>query len=406
MDLINEYLEKVCKFIKNKKVCFEIQKEIRGHIDELVELNIRRGCSRKEAIDKALKSLGDSESLGKELNKVHKEKFDLKLIGIILFLGIIGFLGTISFTNFLANNDYKGSLNRFAINDLLWIGIGMIFFFIGYKLKIKYIRKFYILFYILGIILVLGSRSVLNFAPWVLLGGLGTPILSIAPICFLVSIVSIYEKFNIVTNKQKLIVLFLEIAPLFFIVYKTKYVPLYLCYSIPLLIIIYINSENIKSLIVPFIVEIILFIEIGFKYLTVKSTNSGLVETILKTSKIIGRNAHTNPFINSNFPIVSAIGSYGILFGVVIIIGLLYFSFRIIKSARSIKNRYYKSLALIIGAVIVIEIILSILVNLNLVNIQITTFLISSGGYPFTIILFLLGGFNNIYRYKNVSITK
>lgn len=404
MDLIDVYLKDVCRFVKNKKACFEIERELRNHIDELVEMYIKRGIPQEEAIDKALQSIGDSEKLGQELNEVHKEKFDVKLIGIILFLGIIGFWGTISFTNFLANNDYKGSLNRFAINDLLWIGIGMIFFFIGYKFKIKYIRKLYILFYILGTILVLGSRSVLNFAPWFLLGGVGAPILSIAPICFLVSIVSIYEKFNIVTKKQKLIVLFLEIAPLFFIVYKTKYVPLYLCYSIPLLIIIYINSENIKSLIVPFIVEIILFIEIGFRYLTVKSVNSGLVETILKTSKIIGRNVHTNPFINSNFPIVSAIGSYGILFGIVIIIGLLYFSFRIIKTAGSIKNRYYKSLAFIIGSVSVIEIILSILVNLNLVNMQITTFLISSGGYPFIIILFLLGGFNNIYRYKNISI--
>lgn len=406
MELIDEYLNEVCKFIKNKKACFEIQKELRMHIDENVEMYMQKGDSRKVAIDKALKALGSSEKLGRDLNEVHKERIDLKLIGIILFLGLIGLFGTISFDNFLANNNYKGDLNGFAIRGLIWITIGAIFFLIGYKFKIEYIRKFYIGFYILGIILIVGSKSILNFSPWFSIEGIGMPILSIMPVCILFSIASIYEKFSINTRKQKLILLILEIVPLFFIVYKTKYIPLYLCYGIPLLIIIYINSRTIKNLIIPFIIEIILFIEMGFNYITIKSPNSSLIKTILETSKIIGKNNHTNPFVNSNFPIVSIIGNYGLIVGLIIISGLLYFCFRIIKSANSIKNKYYKSLAIVIGSVIVVEIVLSIMVNFNLVNIQITTFLVSLGGYPFIVILFLLGGFNNIYKYKNVSIIK
>ena len=55
---VNEYINKVCSLIKNKKVHPEIKEELLGHINDIIEDYLEIGMSLDIATDKALMQIG------------------------------------------------------------------------------------------------------------------------------------------------------------------------------------------------------------------------------------------------------------------------------------------------------------------------------------------------------------
>ena len=67
---INEYLNNVCKLIKNKKVHNEIKEELLDHINDIIEDYLEIGMSLDVATDKALIQIGDAKVIGHDLNNI------------------------------------------------------------------------------------------------------------------------------------------------------------------------------------------------------------------------------------------------------------------------------------------------------------------------------------------------
>lgn len=91
---VNEYINNVCKLIKNKKVHNEIKEELLDHINDIIDDYLEIGMSLDVVTDKALMQMGNSEVIGHDLNKAHKSNSDWLLLIITTCLISFGFLTT------------------------------------------------------------------------------------------------------------------------------------------------------------------------------------------------------------------------------------------------------------------------------------------------------------------------
>ncbi|MCI1696027.1 permease prefix domain 1-containing protein [Aneurinibacillus aneurinilyticus] len=93
-DKVSDFLDLVCEQIKAKEIHSEIRPELESHLNDLIEQKIREGVHREEAIQQAIRQMGDPILLGKQLHKVHKPKIEWGLIGLVVVFLSIGLTAT------------------------------------------------------------------------------------------------------------------------------------------------------------------------------------------------------------------------------------------------------------------------------------------------------------------------
>ena len=184
---INEYLNNVCKLIKNKKVHNEIKEELLDHINDIIEDYLEIGMSLDVATDKALIQIGDAKVIGHDLNKAHKSNSDWLLLIITTCLISLGFLTTA----FLQLNNFNDSYYINYISKILVaLGISIILSLFILKLDYRNFKKYSLTLYIISISLILltliFSPSVNGARNWLILGGLSINTLAITPILLII----------------------------------------------------------------------------------------------------------------------------------------------------------------------------------------------------------------------------
>ena len=68
---IEEYLDEICSHVKYKRDRQAIREEIGAHINERIWDLKHEGLNEEEAVARAIESMGDADSIGISLNKVH-----------------------------------------------------------------------------------------------------------------------------------------------------------------------------------------------------------------------------------------------------------------------------------------------------------------------------------------------
>lgn len=69
-----------------------VEKELRAHIEDQRDAYLDSGMEEKEAMDLAVKQMGDPVEIGNALDRVHRPRMDWKTAGIILGLAAVGLL--------------------------------------------------------------------------------------------------------------------------------------------------------------------------------------------------------------------------------------------------------------------------------------------------------------------------
>lgn len=402
---INGYLENVCEPIKNKRVHSEIKLEIKSHLNELEKNYEKNGLSEDEAVGLALKDCGNPNDIGKNLNNIHKAGVDFKLIIIVCVLIIFGFAGINDF-----NAAYGGAYIQYLEKDISWAGLGAVVFIIGSVFDFRRIKKYSILLYIIGIGVSLfyciagnpgGKIAGTN-------GSLSLQVIPLVPYMFLFALSSIYMKINWKRKTQQGIALILGLVPLIMMILATKFIPMYLYFSIALIALIYINSKNKFTLIITGFLEIIIFFITSMPTLNGMITGAkwkfSLIENMLIQSKFIGSSGGSSSSLGLNYSILNVIYNCGWLIGIIIICIFIYFIWRLIRVAHSTKSKYGKSIATSIVTVISVEIIWSILMNLNILPFaNLPMVFVSYGEYSMLLNLFLVGLVINIYKGRTIT---
>lgn len=149
---VNEYINNVCKLIKNKKVHSEIKEELSGHINDIIEDYLEIGMSLDTATTKALNQMGNVETIGHDLNKAHKSNSDWLLLIMTSCLIFFGFLTTAFIQiNTLTDRYYINPTNKLLV--ILVFSIFLSLFIL--KLDYRDLKKYSFSIYISSIFLIL-----------------------------------------------------------------------------------------------------------------------------------------------------------------------------------------------------------------------------------------------------------
>lgn len=206
------FLDAVCAHIKYKKIHKDIRDEISSHILELKDEYQKKGYDSEKALDMAISAMGDSNEIGKRLNKQHKPKTEWSLIALTAVIAIIG--GVVIFMG--SNFDSPQSINfqRYLMFALMGVGAMVCLYFLDYTKLKKLSLPIYIIS-LLTLLFTLFGNNRINGRAFLVIGGI--PISSwYAAILFLIAIAGFIEKsrgegglsiikiFDIVTTPHKL----------------------------------------------------------------------------------------------------------------------------------------------------------------------------------------------------------
>lgn len=397
-DEVNGYLDNICSLIKNKRVHEEVKSEIKAHLEELERGYERDGKREEEATDLALKSLGNPKEIGKNLNKIHSAKIDFKLIITACFLVIFGFLGIATFDK--GQSSIMG--NTYLMNNIVYIIIGIIFFIIGLLWDFRKIKKYSIFLYCIALIIEIWSYIRINIPTGRMAS---SPFMLLVPYMTLFALSGLYIKINWNKKINVAIAIILGLIPLEAMRLDIESLPMYVCYSIVLMTLIYFNSKNKIIIFITGIMEIIIFLGTNLVRKKIIITGYFELNNIFDKAKIIGTGTKVgDSVLGLHYPLVNIIYNYGWLFGVVTILSLLYFTWRIIRIPYLVKSIYGKSISASISIIISVQIIWSILMNLNIVPfVQLSTIFITYSGVEMILNLFLIGLLINIYKGRTLT---
>ncbi|KRW90661.1 hypothetical protein SD51_13465 [Alicyclobacillus tengchongensis] len=123
-DKIQAFTSEVCSYIKCVEVHDDIVQELRGHLEDAIELYQARGVSYSDAVVLALKDMGSPASIGRALHRVLRPKTDWVFVAMIALYLAVSLLTMFSIDGSRTLNTvqpYHGIFER----KLLWTIIGL-----------------------------------------------------------------------------------------------------------------------------------------------------------------------------------------------------------------------------------------------------------------------------------------
>ena len=203
---IQRYLDEVCEQIRAKEMHEEIRLELTGHLEELayekLELagqdddslgkNSPTDDAVEEAIGHAITRMGNPQTIGKRLHRVHRPKTDWGLLALAALLIGIGLMAMYALQE-LADPDNAVSWFPLLSNKLRFVAIGaavlLVLYFVDYR-KLKTLRwPIYAVAAGLFILARIGPIGIqMNGAySWIIIGGIALDVSAIAPYLFLIA---------------------------------------------------------------------------------------------------------------------------------------------------------------------------------------------------------------------------
>lgn len=452
---IKEYLNNVCEQIKFKPIRNEISEELKNHIEEMKENYIQEGLDEKGAEEKAIKHMGSSEQIGKELNKIHKPKFDWKLLVIIIVLLCFGLL--VSFVR--EDSIDKGlfgaegkSITKFIMFVITGTIIGVAIYFVDYTKIKKYSNLIYILatisilFAVLGGVLKNGTLHIrlgtITFSPTVV----AVPLYIIAFVGFIndlnkkskLQMKILDSNINIKINLILIKVIILSIISLIIlnlIPSMTSAFILGLTYLILGTVkILEIKENRVKNIFklysIPLFIGVFIIVMMNGNEMFAHRINRFIVafnpesdptgggwlginrKMIIETAQTWGEAGNVSDAISlfdegTNYAFISILAHYGWIVSTMIVATILLLSIKLIVNAIKIKETYGKLLIIGISSMFILQSIFNILLNLNLwIDADFNLPFVSYGGANLVINIMSLALILSVYRRKNLVILK
>ena len=405
---IIKYLESVCLKIKSKRAHNQIKEELYAHIEEKKNDYIKCGDSEKIAEEKALRDMGSSDILGEELNKVHKEKFNYRILITVAFLIITGIITMYSLRgnayNYFSNEYFF--INKMIIYTTLGIGAFLLISFFDYrKIKNKSVHL-YILSIALFMVLLLFNSPINDIKGWISIGPITVNIRDLAVNIFLISLVGIFKDIKWDTKKGMIYGVILSFIPLGFLMILNYSLGVAIVYTVTLIFLLYISTKNRKLtfgvMFVFIIVLVLIYSENSYdNYL------HNTIKELLESSLFIGKGTGIDLDIFSNnisdCIIASLIYSFGWAFGILVLSLVLFLIISIYKISEKICDIYGKRLIIVISTIFTCQYVLGFLYNFGILNFySVSIPFISYGGSNIIISFLGIGIIMNIYKGKKL----
>lgn len=443
---MEEYIEKVTEQIRCAKARPMVEEELRDHILDQAEAYEAEGMFEEEALERAVREMGDPVEAGVSLDRVHRPQMEWS---ILLLVGIISvFAVLIHAVNLQFNTSLQAAGIGYLKNIIMYMLLGYVAMLIVYRLDYSIFAKY--------------SRQIA--AGFLLLIFAGTYFFGAqvnganAYIRLGFSAGSGIYTFGLYVSTSMLMYLYVPMFAALLYHYRGQGYKavgkLFLWALIPLLFVFKMPAFHaviIMSFCFVFLFSVAVWkgwyqvakkrvlavlwagmalspvlavggiLSVGADYQVARlqaffsadpdySYFTNVVRQFLGTSYLIGRNeasvaqiADRLPGINSDFIFVLLVSAYGILAGVLLVVLLLFLVGRIFHMSVRQKNQLGMILGMSCGILFLVEIVQNLAVNLGLVPVMTTTLpFVSSGGSGTIISYMLLGLALSVYRHKNI----
>ena len=412
-----EFLNKVSKEIKYKPANKPITEELESHIEEAKKDYLCKGYSENEAEEMAVEQMGNAKKIGKELNKIHRPKLDLMLIGLIIIL--------FSFRIILSVNSTTNYINeKYLIVGLL---CGTIIYFFDYR-KTKSCAN--LIYFTASMILIfqwlnwyfefdMDKIHFINMRLWNVC--IPLYIISFAGymadykkedfwnmiILYTISCVLIYMQSNSITNTLILVFSYLTIIALKMLQDNKK--------NLKKVIVIY-GGTLITSLIVMLLMTNIHIAYIfngdtteenyapnGYWYKNTQEHENKILSS-LKWFGTTDEQEELNETDSSHFRFLYILGKFGIIPATILAVVIIFMCLRIVKNSKKIKDSYGKYLIIGLGTTYIMQSSIHIFMNLKLwIRSDVNLPFVAEGSLYFLINCFTFAVILSVYRRKNIN---
>ena len=426
---IREYIDNVCNQIRYKPIRNEIAEELTNHLEECKENYIQDGMKETEAELNAVKQMGDAEKVGKQLNKIHRPKLDVKLlliIGIVLFFSILVALTRANSLNCdiielngMSNYETEQTqMSKYFIGLLLGVGSSILIYFFDYRKLNKISNYLYI-----GATLSLFVLSSVTLA---------LPLYVLSFIGFLQETDGESKQIKgIKINLKLLKLLILSILSLvFFTVIPSLATGLILAITYLIISIVKLVMSNNKkglAILLCLVVSISLLGVIGIctnEHIITRLKSSYYPESdplgygyigvnqqkIIDSAKTFGTAHNTSDAIKifdegTNYAFISILAHYGWIVTGIMLLAVILLNVKLIINAVKIKDTYGKLIIIGIASLFILQTVFNILMNFNLgAKADFNIPLISYGNINLVINMMTLALVLSIYRRKDIII--
>lgn len=169
---LEQYLEAVSEQIRCTKIRSSVTEELKNHILDQADAYVASGAMEDEALERAVREMGDPVETGAALDRIHRPKMSWEIIGLIGFLSLLS-VGALYLLNLLSDADMLPWQNQ-AFYMLLGFAAMLVVCHIDYSFLGKYGKQiaagFLLLLYILFFIKPL-TLEIHGARRWVLLFG-------------------------------------------------------------------------------------------------------------------------------------------------------------------------------------------------------------------------------------------
>lgn len=420
---IEEYINTVCTLVKNKDVHPDIKLELKDHLESLKEEAMQAGLSEDEAIDKAIAHMGDAEVVGKQLNKAHKAKLDLKILIPVLSISLFGLL----IMYFIQTNSvvaeakniklFQQSLVYYFIGTVLMIGI----YIFDYRKLLKYSKHIYI-----GTIIIIISTILfgvrINGTSYLNIGFTNINFTGISPFFLVIAFAGIFESWDWATSFKfvlGIVIMFIPIMLLSTSSLSIAFICIVLCITIMITSKAKLKHVIISIAAVTIVPYFYIIVEPYrskrlFTFLNPNSDPQGSGWLYIQLHKTLGSAGFLGngfnlipisiPEVHTDFIFAYIVYSFGWLAAIATIIFIAFFIIRMMNTARLTKYSYGKLLVIGFTGAFSTQFILSITTNLGLSPLfGVAMPFMSFGGSNIITDMISVGLILSVYRRRNLG---
>ena len=134
---MEEYLNILLEQIHCRQAREMVGEEIRNHIMDQAQANEQAGMEKKEALEEAVRDMGDPVEAGTALNRIHRPRTDWRMLVLI---GVISILSVVVHMGIGSREESMGAV--YGMRHGMWVLIGYMAMLAVYRMDYSYIGKY------------------------------------------------------------------------------------------------------------------------------------------------------------------------------------------------------------------------------------------------------------------------
>lgn len=415
----NRYMEVVLSQIESREVQSEVSLELKHHILDISAEYLQDGLTEAEAITQAISRMGDAQTVGRELNKIHRPRFNWSVFGLTLLLAATGlFMAYYIGVDTSMYISSQAQLPLRAIITILGIALAAGLYFFDYRKLQAYSLHIYI-----GMVVVLVFIS-LQRGNWYYSVRINKNLIAICPLFLGLSLSGLFRNWPWEKLKYYALALGLLSVPLLLILLYPS-TATGLAFTAVFFVTMYVSGAKLWQVLLPILTisgAFPLFLSLAAPYQLQRLSgwfNPGvdpngvgwlslLLRSLRQSAALLGRGSLPEPIFlplhDGELVLSYIIYNFGWLAGLVLLLAIIAFLFRVAGVGMKTKDSYGKSLAAGVTAFIGVKFLWNILMNLGILPLASFTLpLISHGHVDFLINMVLIGLALSIYRRRTLT---